>query len=152
MKYCLFGLGLLYLLLPVLLLFFCLRHVTSLCSNVCFVGHAVFNVLKEWWCLEPRMMIIFASANGDSFKRSKYPWKLMWDSWWSDQKLKWLGASWMFVTFCGSVICEQAAGELSAWVLLPSPSLPVKPPVAQNSWHRTPLSTDALQSESEWSF
>lgn len=36
-------------------------------------------------------------------------------------------------TFCGSGIGEQAVAELSGWMLLPSPSLPAKPPAAQDS-------------------
>lgn len=58
------------------IIFFCFYHVMSLCCNICFVGRTVFNVLMEWWYREPRMMVILASANGDSFKRNKYPWEL----------------------------------------------------------------------------
>lgn len=49
------------------------------------------------------------------------------------------------VTFCGSTIDEKAVEELFGWVFLPSPSLPAKQPAAQDVWHRTRLSTDALK-------
>lgn len=51
------------------------------------------------------------------------------------------------LTFCGSTIDEKAVEELIGWGYLPSPSLPVEQPAAQSVWHRTHLSTDALQED-----
>lgn len=48
-------------------------------------------------------------------------------------------------TFCESQTGEQAGEGSSEWVRLPSPSLPVKPPAAQDSSRRTPPSSAALQ-------
>lgn len=51
------------------------------------------------------------------------------------------------LTFCGSTIDEKAVEELIGWGFLPSPSLPAEQPAARGVWHRTHLSTDALQED-----
>lgn len=52
-------------------------------------------------------------------------------------------------TSCGLAIDKQAAEESSGLVLLPSLYLPAKQASAQDSSHRSPLSTDALWRSTE---